>query len=134
MAGEFVIVNKHMMQELTDLGLWNEKLKDQIIKNNGSLQNVEGVPQEVRERYKTVWEISMKIVIDMAADRAAYICQSQSMNLWLANPDYGNLTKMHFYAWTKGLKTGMYYLRRKPAHMAQQFTIAPESACLNCSS
>lgn len=133
MAGEFVIVNKHMMLELEELGLWNESLKNQIIKNNGSVQDLELIPEDIRNRYKTVWETSMKAVIDMAADRAAYICQSQSMNLWLATPNYNNLTKMHFYAWTKGLKTGMYYLRRKPVHAAQQFTIAPENECINCS-
>ena len=133
MAGEFVMVNKYMMDELQGLGIWNQQLKDQIIRNNGSVQDITAIPHDVRSRYRTVWETSMKDVIDMAADRAPYICQSQSMNLWLADPNHNNMTKMHFYAWTKGLKTGMYYLRRKPAHNAQQFTITPGEECTNCS-
>ena len=133
MAGEFVMVNKHLMSELESLGLWNESLKNSIIKEGGSVQHIDAIPAEVRDRYKTVWETSMRTVIDMAADRGAYICQSQSMNLWLAEPNYQSLTKMHFYAWEKGLKTGMYYLRRKPAHNPQQFTIAPSEECTTCS-
>jgi len=124
-AGEFVIVNKYLMKELMDLGLWNEELKDNIIVNKGSIQHIDFIPKHIRDKYKIVWEIPMKHVIDMAADRGAYICQSQSLNLWMEDPDYKALTSMHFYAWQAGLKTGMYYLRRKAKHQAQQFTIAP---------
>jgi ribonucleoside-diphosphate reductase alpha subunit len=133
-AGEFVLVNKHLMTELEELGLWDEEVKNEVVKNGGSIQRLQVVPDDIKERYKTIWEMSMKDVIDMAADRAPFICQSQSMNLWMAEPNYQSLTKMHFYAWEKGLKTGMYYLRRKPAHTAQQFTIAPDEICLHCSS
>ena len=124
-AGEFVIVNKYLMKELMELGLWNEELKDNIIVNKGSIQHIDFIPKHIRDKYKIVWEIPMKHVIDMAADRGAYICQSQSLNLWMEDPDYKALTSMHFYAWQAGLKTGMYYLRRKAKHQAQQFTIAP---------
>jgi ribonucleoside-diphosphate reductase alpha chain len=124
-AGEFVIVNKYLMTELISLGLWNEDMKNNIILNKGSIQHIESIPLKMREKYKIVWEIPMKHIIDMAADRAPFICQSQSMNLWMEDPDYKSLTSMHFYAWQKGLKTGMYYLRRKAKHQPQQFTIAP---------
>ena len=124
-AGEFVIVNKYLMKELIELGMWNEELKDNIIINKGSIQHIDFIPKHIRDKYKIVWEIPMKHVIDMAADRGAYICQSQSLNLWMEDPDYKALTSMHFYAWQAGLKTGMYYLRRKARHQAQQFTIAP---------
>ena len=124
-AGEFVIVNKYLMTELITLGLWNEDMKNNIILNKGSIQHIESIPLKIREKYKIVWEIPMKHIIDMAADRAPFICQSQSMNLWMEDPDYKSLTSMHFYAWQKGLKTGMYYLRRKAKHQPQQFTIAP---------
>ena len=124
-AGEFVMVNKYLMKELIDMGLWNEELKDNIIINKGSIQHIDFIPKHIRDKYKIVWEIPMKHVIDMAADRGAYICQSQSLNLWMEDPDYKALTSMHFYAWQAGLKTGMYYLRRKAKHQAQQFTIAP---------
>ena len=126
-AGEFVIVNKYLMTELITLGLWNEEMKNNIILNKGSIQHIESIPLKIREKYKIVWEIPMKHIIDMAADRAPFICQSQSMNLWMEDPDYKSLTSMHFYAWQKGLKTGMYYLRRKAKHQPQQFTIAPPS-------
>ena len=124
-AGEFVIVNKYLMTELIALGLWNEEIKNNIILNKGSIQHIESIPLKMREKYKIVWEIPMKHIIDMAADRAPFICQSQSMNLWMEDPDYKSLTSMHFYAWQKGLKTGMYYLRRKAKHQPQQFTITP---------
>jgi ribonucleotide reductase alpha subunit len=124
-AGEFVLPNKYLMAELLDLGLWNEALKDNIILNKGSIQQLTGVSAHLKEKYKTVWEIPMKHLIDMAADRAPYICQSQSLNLWVEDPDYKALTAMHFYAWQAGLKTGIYYLRRKAKHQAQQFTIRP---------
>ena len=97
-----------------------------MVANNGSIQTIEYIPQEIRDKYKTVWEIPMRDLIDMAADRGAYICQSQSLNLWLEDPNYGTMTSMHFYSWSKGLKTGIYYLRRRPRHQAQQFTIEPE--------
>uniref|UniRef100_A0A6C0HXT0 ribonucleoside-diphosphate reductase n=1 Tax=viral metagenome TaxID=1070528 RepID=A0A6C0HXT0_9ZZZZ len=125
-AGEFVLANKYMMNDLIKLDLWNERIKNHIIANNGSIQTLEMVPQEIRDKYKTVWEIPMRNLIDMAADRGAFICQSQSLNLWLEDPTYANLTSMHFYAWQKGLKTGIYYLRRRARHQAQQFTIEPE--------
>jgi ribonucleotide reductase alpha subunit len=123
LAGDYVIINKYLMKELIHLGLWNDKLKDNIILNKGSVQHLEMIPQKVRDKYKIVWEIPMKHMIDMAADRGAYICQSQSLNLWMEDPDYKSLTSMHFYGWQKGLKTGIYYLRRKPKHQPQQFTI-----------
>jgi ribonucleotide reductase alpha subunit len=145
-AGEFVLPNKYLMAELLELGLWNETLKDNIILNKGSIQQLNGIPQHLKDKYKTVWEIPMTHLIDMSADRAPYICQSQSLNLWVEDPDYKNLTAMHFYAWQAGLKTGIYYLRRKAKHQAQQFTIQPtnkktqqqqehkEQACDMCSS
>lgn len=127
MAGEFIVINKYLMRELIDAGLWNEHLKNNIIANRGSIQHLTNLSEHMRNKYKTVWEIPMKDVIDMSADRAAFICQSQSLNLWMEDPSYGPLTSMHFYAWSKGLKTGLYYLRRKPKHQAQQFTIEPEA-------
>jgi len=126
LAGEFVVVNKYLMKELIDLGLWNEQTKNNIIANKGSIQQLINVPEHLRNKYKIVWEMPMKHLIDMAADRGAYICQSQSLNLWLEDPTYNMLTSMHFYSWKKGLKTGIYYLRRKAKHQAQQFTIEPE--------
>ena len=126
LAGEFVLANKYLMRDLIALNLWNEDIKNNIIANNGSIQQIPIIPEVVRNKYKTVWEIPMRSLIDMAADRGAYICQSQSLNLWLEDPTYSNLTSMHFYAWGKGLKTGIYYLRRRGRHQAQQFTIEPE--------
>jgi ribonucleoside-diphosphate reductase alpha chain len=128
MAGEFIVMNKYLMRELIDAGLWNERLKNNIIANRGSVQHLTQLNEHVRNKYKTVWEIPMKDVIDMSADRAVFICQSQSLNLWMEEPNYKSLTSMHFYAWTKGLKTGLYYLRRKPKHQAQQFTIEPPTS------
>ena len=124
-AGEFVLPNKYLMAELLELGLWNETVKDNIILNKGSVQQLNGISPHLKEKYKTVWELPMKQIIDMAADRGPYICQSQSLNLWMEDPDYKSLTSMHFYSWQAGLKTGIYYLRRKAKHQAQQFTIAP---------
>lgn len=126
LAGEFVVVNKYLMKELIDLGYWNEQIKNNIIANKGSIQQLTILPEHIRNKYKIVWEIPMRHVIDMAADRGAFICQSQSMNLWIEDPTYNTLTSMHFYSWKKGLKTGIYYLRRKAKHQAQQFTIEPE--------
>jgi len=139
-AGEFVLVNKHLMTELHKLGLWTEELKNNIIANKGSIQQITHLPEHIKQKYKIVWEIPMKHLIDMAADRGSFICQSQSLNLWLEDPDYKTLTSMHFYSWEKGLKTGMYYLRRKAKHQAQQFTIVPkeeknkDEGCEMCSS
>jgi len=126
LAGEFILANKYLMSDLIKLDLWNEKIKNNIIANNGSVQHIDVIPKEIRDKYKTVWEIPMRHLIDMAADRGAFICQSQSLNLWLEDPNYNTLTSMHFYSWNKGLKTGIYYLRRRAKHQAQQFTIEPE--------
>ena len=125
-AGDFIQANKYMMLDLIRLDLWNEKIKNNIVANNGSIQQIEIIPQEIKDKYKTVWEIPMRHLIDMAADRGAFVCQSQSLNLWLEDPTYNSLTSMHFYSWSKGLKTGIYYLRRRARHQAQQFTIEPE--------
>ena len=142
LAGEFVMVNKYLMNELEELDLWTDEVKNGIIKNNGSIQNIVGIPQHLKEKYKIVWEIPMKHLIDMSADRGTFICQSQSLNLWMKDPDYQRLTSMHFYSWKKGLKTGIYYLRTKAKAAPQQFTIEPdkkpveedEEECLMCGS
>jgi ribonucleotide reductase alpha subunit len=127
LAGEFVVVNKYLMKELIDLGLWNEEIKNNIIANKGSIQQLDMLSEHMKNKYKIVWEIPMKHIIDMSADRGAFICQSQSLNLWVEDPTYNTLTSMHFYSWKQGLKTGIYYLRRKAKHQAQQFTIEPEA-------
>lgn len=126
LSGDFIVANKFLMKDLLGLGLWNEKMKNNIIANHGSIQHLDVIPKNIKDKYKTVWEIPMKSVINMAVDRGAFICQSQSMNLWVEDPNYNGLTSMHFYAWSKGLKTGIYYLRRRGRHEAQQFTIEPE--------
>lgn len=123
LSGEFIIVNKHLLRDLVKLGIWNERLKQQIIAHNGSIQHIEDIPPFIRELYKTVWEIKQKTLIDMAADRGAYICQSHSLNLFVSSPSFSKLTSMHFYAWKKGLKTGLYYLRTKSAVDAIKFTV-----------
>ena len=123
LSGEFPIVNKHLLKDLVKLGLWNESMKNQIIAANGSVQNIEEIPQDMKDIYKTVWEIKQRSIIDMAADRGAYICQSQSLNLFIQDANFAKLTSMHFYAWKKGLKTGMYYLRTKSAADAIKFTV-----------
>jgi ribonucleotide reductase alpha subunit len=136
LAGEFILPNKYLMKELINLGLWSEEMKNNIIANKGSIQHIDIIPKEIKDKYKIVWEIPMKHLIDMSADRGAYICQSQSLNLWVEDPNYSTLTSMHFYSWSRGLKTGIYYLRRKAKHQAQQFTIEPEKEekkCDNCS-
>ncbi len=125
LAGEFVIVNKYLTKELMGLGLWSDAMKQRIVAANGSVQGIEEIPEAVRARYKTSWEIPQKVLIDMAAARGAFICQSQSLNLFVADPTYSKLTSMHFYAWKKGLKTGCYYLRTKAPVAAQKFTIDP---------
>jgi len=124
LAGEFIVINKHLVKELIDLGLWNDAMKQSIIINNGSVQALD-LPGDLKARYKTSWEIPQKILIDMAAARGAFICQSQSLNLFMADPNYAKLTSMHFYAWKKGLKTGCYYLRTKAPVAAQKFTVDP---------
>ena len=138
LAGEFIVVNKYLMKELINLGLWNTNIKNSIIANQGSIQHLTMIPEDIRNKYKIVWEIPMKQLIDMSVDRGAFICQSQSLNLWMADPLPNKITSMHFYAWQKGLKTGIYYLRRKAKHQAQQFTIEPnknnEETCVSCSS
>jgi len=126
LAGEFLVVNKYLQEDLTKLSFWNESIKNSIIENKGSIQHFTQIPNEIKEKYKIVWEMKMKDIIDMAADRGAYICQSQSLNLWMEEPTNNKLTSMHMYSWKKGLKTGIYYLRRKAKHQAQQFTIDPK--------
>ncbi|XP_069496454.1 ribonucleoside-diphosphate reductase large subunit [Ambystoma mexicanum] len=126
LSGEFQIVNPHLLKDLTERGLWSEGMKNQIISCNGSIQSVPEIPQDIKELYKTVWEISQKTIITMAADRGAFIDQSQSLNIHVAEPNYGKLTSMHFFGWKQGLKTGMYYLRTKPAANPIQFTLNKE--------
>ena len=128
LSGEFVIVNKHLLKDLMQLGLWNNDMKNRIIANNGSVQNIDEIPADIKELYKTVWEIKQRNLIDMAADRGAFICQSQSLNLFVDNPTTAKLTSMHFYAWKKGLKTGMYYLRTQAATQAVQFTVEKQGS------
>jgi ribonucleoside-diphosphate reductase alpha chain len=123
LSGEFVVVNKHLLKDLVELNLWNDDMKNNIMQHNGSIQKISGIPDSIKEIYKTVWEIKQRAIIDMAADRGAYICQSQSLNLFVDAPTTSKLTSMHFHAWRKGLKTGMYYLRTKAASQAVQFTV-----------
>ena len=127
LAGEFIVINKHLVKALLNRGLWSVEMKDAIIGNNGSVTGLVQVPEDIQNVFKTVWEIKQKTLIDMAADRGPYVCQSQSLNLFLADPDYRKLTSMHFYAWRKGLKSGIYYLRTKAVASAQKFTIAVEA-------
>ena len=136
LAGDFMVVNKHLVDELTKLGLWTSEVRTQIIAENGSVQGIAAIPQDIRDIYKTVWEIPQKVLIDMSADRAPFICQSQSLNLFLSEPTYAKISSMHMYAWKKGLKTGCYYLRTKAASSAQKFTVEPPASnnCLTCSS
>lgn len=129
LSGEFVVVNKHLLKDLVNLGIWNDNMKQRIIAANGSVQHIEEIPAELKEIYKTVWEIKQRTIIDMAADRGAFICQSQSLNLFVEQPNYAKLSSMHFYTWKKGLKTGMYYLRTKAAADAIKFTV--DTAVLN---
>jgi len=123
LAGEFQVVCPWLLRELVGLGLWDDNMKNMIIAHNGSVQNIPTIPKDVKAIYKTVWEISQKKVLDLAADRGPFICQSQSLNVHLQSPTLGQLTSMHFYGWKKGLKTGMYYLRTRPAAQAIQFTV-----------
>jgi ribonucleotide reductase alpha subunit len=131
LAGEFIVVNKYLIDDLIHLGLWNKDMKERIIINDGSVQDIAEIPEEVRLLYKTVWEIKQKVIIDMAAERGAFICQSQSMNVFMESPDFKKLSSLHFYAWKSGLKTGMYYLRTKPKAVTQQFTIDPRKSKSN---
>lgn len=128
LSGEFIIVNKHLLKDLVSLGLWNNDMKNRIIAANGSIQKITEIPADLKELYKTVWEIKQRNLIDMAADRGAFICQSQSLNLFVDNPSASKLTSMHFYGWKKGLKTGMYYLRSQAATQAVQFTIEKQGS------
>ena len=135
LAGDFVILNKYLVEDLVAMGLWNPEIRNQIIADGGSVQGIAGFPSELRERYKTAWEIPMKTIINMSADRAPYVCQSQSLNLFVADPTYARISSMHMYAWKKGLKTGCYYLRTKAVASAQKFTVEPSTTpdCLMCS-
>lgn len=126
LAGEFTVVNKHLLRELTARHIWTESVRNRIIADNGSIQNVTEIPQHIRDVFKTVWEIPQRNILDMAADRAPFICQSQSLNVHIAEPNSKKLTSMHFYAWQKGLKTGMYYLRTRPKADAIKFTVDQE--------
>lgn len=123
LSGEFVVVNKHLLRDLNELGMWNEEVKNGIIANNGSIQSIEGIPQDIKDLYKTSWELKQKTLIDLSADRGPFIDQSQSLNAFLEDANYGKLTSMHFYSWEKGLKTGMYYLRTRPAADPIKFTV-----------
>jgi ribonucleoside-diphosphate reductase subunit M1 len=115
LAGEFQVVNPWLLRDLVEMNLWNDDVKNMIMSDGGSIQNIPGIPSKVKDLYKTVWELSQRTLIDMAADRGAFIDQSQSLNIFIAQPNFGKLTSMHFYGWKKGLKTGMYYLRTRPA-------------------
>ena len=123
LSGEYIVINKYLVQDLLDLGLWSKELKDTIIANDGSIQNVNSIPDDLKAIYKTVWEISMKSVIEQCKDRGVFVDQMQSMNLFMANPNYKRLTSMHFYAWKCNLKSGMYYLRSKSSYQAGKFSI-----------
>jgi ribonucleoside-diphosphate reductase alpha chain len=132
LSGDFVVINKYLVEDLVARGQWIPELRTAIIANNGSIQNMAEIDSDLRELYRTSWEIPMKTLINMARDRAPFVCQSQSLNLFVADPTYSKLTSMHFYAWKQGLKTGCYYLRTKAAAKAQQFTVEPP-ACVSCS-
>jgi ribonucleoside-diphosphate reductase subunit M1 len=133
LAGEFQVVCPWLLRDLVNLGLWDDDMKNLIIAHGGSVQNIPTIPDDIKSIYRTVWELKMKSLIDLAADRGAFICQSQSLNLFLTNPSFGQLTSMHFYAWKKGLKTGMYYLRTRPAANAIQFTVDSATLASECS-
>jgi ribonucleotide reductase alpha subunit len=126
LSGEFIVINKYLVKDLIQLGLWNKNMKDIIIFNNGSIQNIDNIPEDIKKIYKTTWEIKQKNIIDMSADRGIYICQTQSLNIFMEEPDFQKLSSMHFYSWAAGLKTGSYYLRTRPRAQTQQFTIDPE--------
>ena len=123
LSGEFQIVNHHLLKDLTDLGLWDNAMRNKIIAHNGSVQSIPEIPEDIKQLYKTAWEVSQKAIINMAADRSPYIDQSQSLNIFMSSPTTAKLTSMHFFAWKQGLKTGMYYLRTKAAVDAIKFTV-----------
>jgi ribonucleoside-diphosphate reductase alpha chain len=123
LAGTFVIVNKYLINDLLEMGLWNQTMKDKIIMADGSVQEIAEIPQEVRDRYKTVWEIKQKVLVDLSAERAPFICQTQSLNLFVKSATFKTLNSMHFYSWKKGLKTGIYYLRSQSKTSAQKFSV-----------
>tara|TARA_Y100000591_G_C21627360_1_gene590983 strand:- start:2 stop:835 length:834 start_codon:yes stop_codon:yes gene_type:complete len=138
MAGEYMVWNEYLIRDLQSLNLWSRTLKDKIIVNDGSVLGIEEIPSLIQKRYKTVWELKQKTLIDMAKDRGQYICQSQSLNLFLESPNIAKLTSMHFYAWSQGLKTGIYYLRSRPSSKAIQFSVSAKSSqesevCESCS-
>ena len=132
LAGEYIVINNYLINDLIYYNIWNKELKDKIIVNDGSIQNINEIPKFIKDKYKTAWEIKQKDLIDMSVDRGKYICQSQSLNLFIEAPTFKTISSMHFYSWKKGLKTGMYYLRSRPSSKAIQFTVSPES-CENCS-
>jgi ribonucleoside-diphosphate reductase alpha chain len=131
LAGEYMVMNDYLVEDLISLDLWSPEIKDKLIVGDGSIQNIDDIPQVIKDKYKTIWEIKQKNIIDMALDRGKYICQSQSMNLFIESPNVSTLTSMHFYGWERGLKTGIYYLRSRPSSRAIQFTVEPD--CANCS-
>ena len=131
LSGEFIVVNKHLLKDLIKLKLWDENMKDTLMAANGSIQDIKEIPDDIKLLYRTVWEVSQKSIIDMAADRGAYICQSQSMNIHMQDANFGKLTSMHFHAWKKGLKTGLYYLRTKAAADAIKFTIVKDEKAID---
>ena len=133
LAGEFMVINEYLVKDLIEVGKWSEEMKDKIILNDGSVQNIKEIPSSIRERYKTAWEVKQRHILDMAADRGAFICQSQSLNLFVESPNFKRLSSMHFYGWERGLKTGMYYLRTRPSSKALQFTLEPDAPCVSCS-
>lgn len=126
-SGEFVVVNKHLLNDLTSMGVWTQELKNQVIYHNGSIQQIDGIPDDLKTIYRTVWEIKQRAIVDMAADRGAFIDQSQSLNIHMDQPNFGKLTSLHFYTWSKGLKTGMYYMRSRAAADAIKFTVDASS-------
>jgi len=132
LSGEYTVINEYLVKDLLSLNLWSTEMKNKLIANDGSIQSIQGIPNLIKEKYKTVWELKQKSIIDMSIDRGKFICQSQSLNLFLESPNVSTLTSMHFYAWSKGLKTGIYYLRSRPSSKAIQFTVQPEE-CENCS-
>ena len=127
LSGEFVVMNKHLIRDLIELDLWNDEMRNKIMANEGSVQNIDEIPEELKSVYKTVWEIKQKALIDLSIQRGPFICQSQSLNIFMEEPDFKRLSSMHFYGWSKGLKTGSYYLRTRPRVKTQKFTLEPPS-------
>ena len=133
LSGEFIVFNKYLFNDLVKLGLWDDEMRIKIMRNNGSILNIDGIPTELKMLYKTVWELSQKEIVKMSIDRAPFICQSQSLNIHIAEPTFSMISSLHFYTWKGGLKTGMYYLRSKPAVNAIQFTLPSEKKQESCS-